>query len=134
MRCNISKEQFVEKINIDFNKESMIVQFVKHSENYYAVLYKTNNEHGISPLYFLKLDIDGNITTEQIIKPATIPNVENDNSMYNMYMRDSRLYMVENALSPTKFKIYYYDFETNTMQSKDDAIILELDEIVGLES
>jgi len=54
--------------------------------------------------------------------------------MYNMYMRDSRLYMVENALSPTKFKIYYYDFETNTMQSKDDAIILELDEIVGLES
>lgn len=131
---NTKKEQFVEKINIDFNKESMIVQFVKHSENYYAILYKTNDEHGISPLYFLKLDIDGNITTEQIIKPATIPNVENDNSMYNMYMRDSRLYMVENALSPTKFKIYYYDFETNTMQSKDDAIILELDEIVGLES
>ena len=38
-----------------------------------------------------------------------------------------------NISSPTT-RIYYYDFETNTMQSKDDAIILELDKIVGLKN
>ena len=111
----------------------MIWQFVKYNEKYFAILYE-DESYSSSPLYFLELDIDGDISTEQNIIPNKTPNVKDDNSLFNMYIRDSRLYMVENALSPTKFKIYYYDFETNTMQSKDDAIILELDEIVGLES
>ena len=53
--------------------------------------------------------------------------------MFNMYMRDSRLYMVENGLNPTWVRILYYDFDTNTMQTREEAIVLSLDEIVGIE-
>lgn len=127
------KQEFVEKITINIPYEGMIWQFVKYNEKYIAIFFKCR-EKGISPLFFLELDIDGDITTEQFISKPTEPDIEDDDSLFNWYMKGSRLYMVENALSPTKFKIYYYDFDTGVMQSKDDAIILELDKIVGLKN
>ena len=132
---NTETNEFVEKIAVNFPKSSMLYEFVKYNDRYYAVLFQCYGDDDFrkSPLYFLELEIDGDITTEQYIREPTIPNVEDDDSMYNMYMRGSRLYMVENTLNPTWIRLMYYDFETNIMQSRDESIVLDLDEIVGVE-
>lgn len=127
------KEEIVEKITVDLPLEGMIWQFVKYNEKYIGIFFK-GIENGLRPLYFLELDIDGNIATEQYIAKPAKPDIEDDDSLYNWYMKGSRLYMVENGICPTKFKIYYYDFSTKTMQAEEDAIVLKLDEIVGIEN
>ena len=132
---NTETNEFVEKITVNFPKYSTLYEFVKYNDKYYAVLYQCfgDDESGKSPLYFLELEIDNDITTEQYISKPINPNVEDDDSMFNMYMRNSRLYMVENGLNPTWVRILYYDFDTNTMQTREEATVLSLDEIVGIE-